>query len=210
MSRSSSKRSQQKGFTVVELMISTAIFSVLLVVILTAISQIGRMYYKGVTSSRTQEVSRTIVERITQEIQYSGSETWNSPTSASNATQNVLCVGNSRFFWVTNRPKSNTDYGLWTDDGNTGAVGSCSPGTAIPTAATNSRELLSDGMRIVNFSVTSSGTDLWTVRLRVVYWTGPDSELDTSGGVANATCRGGEGATFCSVSDLSSTVYKRL
>jgi prepilin-type N-terminal cleavage/methylation domain-containing protein len=206
--------SRQKGFTILELIIATGIFAVLMLVILGAVTQIGRMYYKGVTSSRTQEVSRTIIERVTQEIQYSGSDAWNAPQQSSASGQNVLCVGNSRFFWVTNRPKSSTAVGLWTDDGNSGA-GACNASlanlsSATPTVATNARELLPDGMRIVNFTVTSAGTDLYTVSIRVVYWTGPDSELDSSGGIAATTCTGGAGATFCSVSELTSTVYKRL
>lgn len=204
----------QKGFTVVELMIATAVFALLLTVVLASVTQIGRMYYKGITSARTQEAARTIVERVSQEIQYSGSDGWNAPQVKTSGTGvNALCVGNSRFFWVTNRVKDANNFGLWTDDSNSGST-ACDPSIALPTAApgaANPRDLLPDGMRIVKFTLTNDANGLYTVSLRVVYWTGDDADLDISvGGIPGTTCKGGSGNTFCSASELTTTVYKRL
>ena len=61
----------QKGFTIVELMFSTTIFSAVLLLCLSALVQIGRMYYKGVTTSQTQEAARAVLDELTQAIQLS-------------------------------------------------------------------------------------------------------------------------------------------
>jgi len=209
--------SGHKGFTIVELMISTAVFTSILLVVLTAVTQIGRMYYKGIASSRTQEASRTIVDRISQEIQYSPTTT--SPRLTTSGTLNVLCIGKSRFFYVINQKKTAGTYGLWTDesaDGWAGCNGNVAAlsALAIPTTspgAINPREMLPDNARLVAFDVSPVNvtSPLYTVKARVVY--GDDDLIDYTAGTANATCKGATAGTqFCGMSELTITVTKRL
>ena len=91
---------RQRGFTVVELMIATGVFSMLLVVILTAVTRIGRMYYKGLTTARTQEVARIVLDDIAQQIQYSGGGADGSVVTSQTSTSPVtkaVCVGKERY-----------------------------------------------------------------------------------------------------------------
>lgn len=60
----------QRGFTIVELMISTVIFSLILLGASAAIVQIGKKYSKGITYARTQEVARSTVDEIAQSLQF--------------------------------------------------------------------------------------------------------------------------------------------
>lgn len=56
------------GFTIVELMIATVVFSVILILITTGIIQIGKAYYKGIIGSRTQETARKITDEVGRSI----------------------------------------------------------------------------------------------------------------------------------------------
>ena len=64
---------RNKGFTIVELLIATAVFSFILLVVTTGIIRLGNMYYKGVISSRTQESIRNIVSETSSAIQFAQS-----------------------------------------------------------------------------------------------------------------------------------------
>ncbi len=205
----------QKGMTIVELMISTAVFASILLIILTAITQIGRMYYKGVTNAKTQEVTRSIVDRISQEIQYS--PVGQSTLYQTSGANNLRCVGKSRFFYTINQQNLPGTYGLWTDESATGSS-ACSDATAFsslgdPTTlgGANARDLLAENMRILKFDIVNNDAlGLYTVTVRVAY--GDTDLLDqVTDGVSNSFCRGSvAGTQFCSVSELSSTVKKRL
>lgn len=66
----SSNSKTRKGFTIIELMISTVVFSLVLLAASAAITQVGKKYARGVTFARTNEVSRSIVEDISQSLQF--------------------------------------------------------------------------------------------------------------------------------------------
>jgi prepilin-type N-terminal cleavage/methylation domain-containing protein len=221
-------RDKQSGFTIIELMISTAVFSTILLVVLTAITQIGRMYYKGVTTAQTQDVARKIIDRVSQEIQFSGES--GIPISGSgvvNPNTKVICIGNTRFFYVINRIFSGSSHALWADtqSGCTAAnvstiADSAQMNLAQPTpVANNGAELLSANSRIVDFSTSSGGNNLWAVKIKVVF--GADDlieAIDASGNTVSqalfpalTTCKGSAiGTQFCAISELSTTVLKRV
>jgi prepilin-type N-terminal cleavage/methylation domain-containing protein len=64
------KNNNNKGFTIIELMISTVVFSLVLLAATAAITQIGKKYARGITFARTNEVTRSIVEDISQSLQF--------------------------------------------------------------------------------------------------------------------------------------------
>lgn len=61
---------KQRGFTIIELMIATTIFSLVLMICLAAIMTITRMYYQGTLQARTQNRTREIVDEIADELRY--------------------------------------------------------------------------------------------------------------------------------------------
>jgi prepilin-type N-terminal cleavage/methylation domain-containing protein len=70
----SRQRKSQAGFTIVELMIATLVFAVVLILITVGVLTFTRSFFKGINQSRTQNAARTVIETISQGIQFSGGE----------------------------------------------------------------------------------------------------------------------------------------
>jgi len=207
------RRQNQRGFTIVELMIATLVFSIILLVISTGIIQIGRFYYKNITSARTQEAARNIVEEVSRTAQFSEGGIFPS----SNVANPAFCIGQSRFSYVLDRQVSDTQKGLLADT----MQGNNCIGQNLSTASTVvGTDLLSTNMRLLNFEVTEdSSSNTVKVKVRVAYGDNdlltnyPDNAGPTTpptGDPKTASCKTGiAGSSFCSVSELESTVKRR-
>lgn len=205
----------QKGFTVIELMISTAVFAVVLVVVTSGILQVSRLYYKGVNQAHTQSVVRTITDIIAQTIQFGGGPVI--PTSSGAATPSapkVLCVGNQRFTYdlgwqvVDSSPNSSehqTFHGLVQDN-----FSGCSATTTQPLNSQTvlGRELLSPNMRLSKLNVEEVGDNLYKIEVRVIY--GDDDLLKTPNDPLSSCINETAGTQFCTISELSTVVTKRV
>jgi prepilin-type N-terminal cleavage/methylation domain-containing protein len=87
------KKTNNKGFTIIELLIATVTFSVILLIITGAIIQFSKVYYKGVVSSRTQEAARSVVDEVSKAAQFSPD--FKEDTNAAGGL--AWCFGNKRF-----------------------------------------------------------------------------------------------------------------
>ncbi len=125
------KDSKQKGFTVIELMISTIIFSLVLLGASAGIIEIGKKYYRGITYARTQNTVRSVSEELTQAIKYTEEKvkipnypetspgsgitrTTYGPVigiSASTPDTFLFCIGSKRYTFAVDR-KLNPDAGI--------------------------------------------------------------------------------------------------
>lgn len=207
---------QEQGFTLVELMIATSVYAVVLLIALTGVTQVGRMYYRGLSSARTQEATRNIIDDVSREIQF----------SSSNVQQNganTICIGNKRYSYALNKrivdgvPQNAREgnHAIQKDSPGAAAVG-C-PIAASQADLHDPTELLSDNMRLAKFSVAPvSGTNdqVWNVSVKIIF--GEDDLFTglnmTTGDASNANCTGGTflGGQFCGVSELNTTVVRRL
>jgi prepilin-type N-terminal cleavage/methylation domain-containing protein len=203
-----------KGFTVVELMIATTVFSLILLICTTAIIQIGRVYYKGVTSAHTQEVARTIMDEISRSLQFTDGGITPTPAPAPGTTQ-VFCAGNKQYSYILGNqltdvippPAGKAKNALVSED-ITGACGSV-PRDLINgvTGGVNLREHLDLNMRLAVLEVRelTPGSNLWAVHVQVV--TGDDDVLNPAkDGCANAQA----GTQFCATSELKTVIKKRI
>lgn len=208
-------RDKQQGFTIMELLIATTVFSTMMLLATAGIVQIGRVYYKGITSSRTQETARAIVNDISGVLQLSGD------ADITRVGTSAYCVGTTRYTYVLNRILGDTGpdgspHVLWVDKIRQGAA--CTAldlSSPTPPEDGNTdrsldglafrKELLARNMRLTQFSIAqASGTSLRSVSVRVLY--GP---LDLS--PDNATCSTiAQGGQFCAVSTLSTSVKPRI
>lgn len=205
---------KQHGFTIVELMIATMVFSVILLVVTMGILQITRVYFKGVTESNTQNTARSVIDTISQAIQFSGGPVTTTSGSGTPSSPKAFCVGDTRFTYDTgwqledsspDNTKHQAYHALAMD-----TFANCNQSTPQPLdqPSISGRELLSPHMRLANVSVTNVGSNLYKVTVRVIY--GDDDLLDNPT-APDANCKGiSAGTQFCSVSELSTVVVKRV
>ena len=206
---------QEAGFTLVELMIATVVYAVVLLIALQGITSVGRMYYRGLSAARTQEATRDIMDDISREIQFSGSN-----VQVSGA--NTICIGSTRYSFALH--KRLVDGFAGTNEANhvlqkdsPGAAAAGCPVAASQADLVNPIELAGSNMRLAKFAVSpvaGSNQKLWNVSVKLVY--GEDDLLDNldagTGDSTNAQCSGGTflGKQFCAVSELNTTVFRRL
>lgn len=224
------KTANQKGFTIIELMIASALFAVILLVVSIGLLQIGRVYYKGVTSAYTQEVTRNIIEDISEAIQLSGEDVTN--PIASNGAVRGFCVGPRRYSYQRGQLKDAPAAGQVRHAVVVDILDECAgpgPGVSTPTVAQNinggltpnSRELMGEHMRLVNLAVNNLGGGFYQITVRVVYGDNdllcsPSLNDCASNGVTDVNrtdlqCKSSDrGGQFCSASELTTTIQRRI
>ena len=218
------------GFTIVELMIASAVFSLVLILITYGVISFNQAYYGGVVQASTQNVAHAILDNLSQSIQFDGGEV----ATVSGGGWNGICVGN-QFYQVQPGMELVTNGGTLGPDQvtqallQTGNVTSCSgqiPGTVGGTSSgtAGGTELLGDHMRIAVLTASPvSGTNLYQLHIRVVYGdddlicaqsvAGSCSNPSSTNGAtaADAQCKSTTGTPqFCAVSDLNTTDQKRV
>lgn len=224
---------RQAGFTIIELMIATLVFSIILITITAGILSFTRQYYRGVIASKTQDTARAIVDDVTRAIQFNTGDKSDLLVPIV-SDSNGYCIGTSkRYSFALGRQLTDSGtlvgkqshHALISDN-----ISGCSPSTyaldvtsANFTGLTNPRELLGEHMRLAKFTIQSS-SDFYTITVRVVY--GDDDLLcspnpsfandctDTNQSThldqPDLTCKLITGSQFCAASELSTTVKKRV
>lgn len=230
---------RQRGFTIVELMIATIIFSLVLLGAMAAVIQISKLYYKGITNARTQDLNRNVLAEISQSIQFSRNDIVQTlpanggPSVAITATDTTsrgyFCNGPRRYTYIIDRnlaqnPDTNANLALrrkesrhvlWVDT----PVSNCSTSgpadltvanpCANPTICNDGVELMSERARITKLTLQELQPDsgLWNINISVAY--GEDGLLNVVDG--RYVCEGATGfSEFCAISELSTTVLRRL
>ncbi|MBA2278920.1 prepilin-type N-terminal cleavage/methylation domain-containing protein [Candidatus Saccharibacteria bacterium] len=211
----------QHGFTIIELMIATAVFSLVLLVCAAAVAHVGRIYYKGIVTSRTQDTARRINQEVSTVAQFTGSSGIRStgPVTLSGIDTYAYCIGNTRFSYAKDKALGTglgkSAHVLWKD--SHGQTEACIPldlTQTIPGGADGS-ELLGPNMRLPIFSVVAANK-LVTINLTVTY--GDSSDLFIPEDLAAVPaipaytiCKGLlVGGQFCAVSSINTSVLKRL
>lgn len=220
---------RQAGFTIIELLIATLVFSLVLILITISVLTFTKAYFRGVNQSNTQNAARTIIENISQAIQFSGDAVNPTLTPAGDGSQG-FCIGNQRYSFITgwqlmdgtvNTNLKQTKHALVMD-----AASNCSGLPAQPVQNGNpvGTELLSPRMRLTKMKVEpTSDTSVWRVTVRVVFG---DNDLLCSPSVQgdcqssndttsldkpDLTCKVAfAGSEYCATSELSTVVKKRI
>lgn len=95
----------QAGFTIVELMIATAVLSTILLLATVLMTNIGNLYQKGVNQANTQDEARSIIDQASQDLKYNPSFTSGSAqTSLPGGTAVTIyayCIGSVRYSFIT-------------------------------------------------------------------------------------------------------------
>lgn len=217
---------RNQGFTIVELLIASAVFSVVLIGALAGFLQIGRVFYKGTSLAATQETARQILNEVSDNIQNAASVS----SVQSDTPYDYFCVGNVRYTFEIGRAvdTSNTDsftrndrYGLMKDTlpGSNACAPPC-PKSPAPCEADQTRwdspvELLGDNMRLQDFKIqsnTSISADYYTISVVVAFGDSDLLELATPGDESSIRCKGtsSEGQHFCAVARYSTSIKRGI
>jgi prepilin-type N-terminal cleavage/methylation domain-containing protein len=204
----------QQGFTLVELMIATTVFSVFLLIVTTLVLQVTRTYTKGIVASKTQETARVISSELSRAVQFGGSNMFIPASTPAPGVTSYMCIGSQRYTFMLGKQlkaaitnaADQTNHVLVAD-----TVATCPSGVGSLTITDTKqqRELIGENMRLANLSISRVGTtNLYTIRVRVAYG---DADLLNTPDSQNVLCRGQTGSSqFCAVSELVTTVEKRL
>ena len=213
------KNGTQKGFTVIELLIATSVFSTVLLIAATGIVHVGRLFQRGITGSLTQEVARSTIDFIKDDFELSGGYFKRLPPYGANEG---FCIGSRLYSYqvglkigsngvgramvVRDFPSCDLSTVVHPDDIVTGIGYDLATGTNTDVSG-NMREFLGPNMRLNSFSVTPSPaaspkpTGL-TISIDVI---SGDDDL-----IASGLCRGGPGSEYCSNAPLLTYAVRRL
>jgi prepilin-type N-terminal cleavage/methylation domain-containing protein len=200
------------GFTIIELMIATLVFSVILLVITIGVLSFSNDYYRGINTSTNQNIARGVTDTVTQALQFSGGGI----LGPGGSPAGYFCIGNQRFQYTLGTELPSASHALYqvTDP-------LCGP--SVPSGG---HELLRSQMRLANFSITPiiGAPQMYTVTIKIAF--GDDDLLcapnsvpgSCDPGAATITgftqpdlrCKTTIGSQFCSVSTLITTVQQRV
>ena len=200
---------KESGFTIVELMIATLVFSVILTVITMGVMSFTNRYYKGANVSTTQNAAQSILDTITQAIQFGSAI-----VQPSSATTNYFCAGGYAFTY---------DKGVLYTGSQTGLYMAPMGSTCTPTT-TGGKQLLGTNMRITNLAVTNvnAAEHLYSVSITVAFGANDllcspgqgncygSAAMTTFWPVSDLRCKTTTGSQFCAVSTLTTTVEQRI
>lgn len=218
---SADMKNNQKGFTLVELLIATTIFSTMMLLATAGILQIGKIYYKGFMVTKTQEATRIIVDDISRNIQ-TGAKA--KVERSSPGTYQAVCVGLVRYSYTLDVqlgpvvPASK--HVVWVDriqENMTVPGGQFCPSVDLSSAtpadyrtdsiATRGRELMGTNMRLINFEIEPSATSSQPVHIKVKVVYGEPDLSPPPDYLCAPTEQGGQ---FCAVAELETFVKPRL
>jgi len=221
-----------EGFTIVELMIALSVLATILVMSTVIMIQISALYSKGVNAANLQNTSRNAINDIASALQFGGSPpivaspqaVIFSDNDGSHSVQSgAYCINNVRYTYVLGREQAtdinghSTPHVLYRD--TITGTGSCpildithdtiAADSADADPAHNGYDMLADHMRLTKLSIaeTPPSSGVYNVDVWGAYG---DSDLVVTAADGSNTCKGGPGTQFCSTSQLSTSVTRRL
>ncbi|MBX4197102.1 prepilin-type N-terminal cleavage/methylation domain-containing protein [Candidatus Saccharibacteria bacterium] len=209
-STKNSSKHRSRGFTIIELLIATTVFSMVLLVFLTAFLRISQLFYKGVNLSNTQEAAREVLQNISNDIQFfqAAPYVYND--------QNYFCIGNHRYTYNLGTqydPTVSGSYGIAEEN-----LASCTSPSArpVPSDPSKYQELLEPGMQVNKLDV-SCVNQRCLVNIHLVFYGGDNSVLVSPSGITpaylayDAQCSGPPNSSqYCATADYSSTILQRF
>lgn len=216
----------RRGFTIIEFLIATAIFSLVLLLLATAIIFVGRVYHKGIVTNKTQDIARSLVDDIADTIRF-GERTSTSASFfrtdtkvLSGQTVNALCLGSVRYVYTLERSlgleSSQSRHVVWRDIvGQNTSCDAIDLMLAEPSSGMSGKEMMSDNVRLAKLSICYGGQTgcdnvigQWGISLVVSY--GRDNDVFAGGSDYTECVNSNLGGQFCAVSKIETKIFKRL
>jgi prepilin-type N-terminal cleavage/methylation domain-containing protein len=96
------KKLDQNGFTIVELLIATAVFASVLFIVTYGIIQISKMFTNGFIQTQTQNVAVSLSDQLTRDVEFSSASTMGSdqgPVNISGLSYYYFCTYQYEYFY---------------------------------------------------------------------------------------------------------------
>ena len=202
-------RSSEDGFTIIELLIATAVFSIILIISSTTLIGISQTYIRGSVEDETQQTARTVLSDISQDLEFNDPNGIITPTSYNTGNDEFyFCAGNDVYVYRLDKKLTNTATAETPSTGISPWVliryesSSCpiaitaAPSVSVPASGDFSsdpgyEELLSANQRLGQLSLTpstsSSGTISYTINIIVANGDNDLLKDWSNGGENNAT-----------------------
>lgn len=223
-------RKNNRGFTIVELLIATGVFSLMLLTMSALIIEISRLYYKGTVITNTQTAARELVESVSQPVRLDNATVYDGYTHTLSGPYEAksVCIGKKRITYAVNLSSGSTydetkkiiPHPVWEDEVN--APSECSDASkrakiedVTPPngpAGKPGKDVVGENMRLINFDVseTMSTPGLWNISVGVIY-----GEEDLINFVVTPpvlpNCKGAvAGSQWCAKASYNTKVFKRI
>lgn len=193
-----------KGFTIVELLVSMTFFSFILLLIFVGFVQINRSYSRGLTVKEVQNSTRNLTEDLVRTIRNTNSvdEIILDPAGYR------ICVGGIRYAWnqYDDASSSFTDetYASSTDQIKIVKIEDNLACSADIDQA-NSKQLIDNNHRVQYLSVEPIGSKTYNITVVLSSYVIDDF---TSFG-KNASCKIRSGDQYCAIAKIETTVTSR-
>lgn len=212
----------EKGFTIIELLIATSIFSVLLLIALAGFAGVGNLFYKGVAITQTQSATESALKDMAGNIQTASAVQLPVNTSAAGNGYWYFCAGGVRYTYLLQHSPidasqdenlslgSSTNMALVKDilPSASSCAAPCVSACSVPFSP-DAQELLSGRMRLMRLDIVGEGNQLYNINIVVAY--GDDEDFDNLDNPDTIACKGGlSDQKFCAVDSLSTSVYEGL
>lgn len=213
------------GFTIVELMIATMVFSVIMLVAAGAVVRFTSNFQRGITYSTTQNTTRSIIETIAESVQFYGN-------SGIKGEKGVFyCVGSTSYRYIIGKQLNESQKHILVEnkkglplgcDGDTQSLQSSPP-------KPDAQELLAPNMRLVKFDIEEQSNGLVKITVKIAYGDNDllcsvnmpgncnDQNLSEAnfsnppaGMLEGLQCKGQKGSQYCAVSEITTTVKNRV
>ncbi len=190
--------SNQKGYTIVELMIAIAVFSVIMLLVTIGIIQIARNYKQVSVRAKMEDASREIHQQIGQTIQFSGNE-FNDADDVGGYM--AYCFGTQRYLYKKTPPTTDNTVKLLVD--TITDPSECGTKPLDP----NSESPLPKNSKVVAFDVNSTGSGGVTIKTRFVIG---DADMFQDQDYTKPCLGSVVGGEFCAVVELNSLATSKV
>jgi prepilin-type N-terminal cleavage/methylation domain-containing protein len=217
------KSNKQTGFTLVELMIATVVFAVVIMVGMYGFIQISRFYTKSISIIRTQEAARNLMMDIANQFQLTSGVFNKHEILEGGDGRSIICVGNKAYVYKINSVETSSNHAL---SSYLISPDTC-PTRMVDLSDPNPINLLRPGARIIQLNITpypnATTGPLFNITVAVLYapidnatpqgtdliqvGTTPDDPNYYNTWFCSSAVRGSE---YCSLSRLTTSVYKRV
>jgi prepilin-type N-terminal cleavage/methylation domain-containing protein len=197
-------KSKRKGFTILELMIASTVFALMLTIVMSALVQYGKIFYQGSLAAKTQETSRRLIDEMTRQIRY----TTGAVETKTNGGLTFVCMGNIRYIVDVDKPVDSATNQHALIKANNPVPDICDTSYSDPWPS-DYQEQLQENTRVMQINATcQAATSICDISLLLV--AGNDDDIDRTTNPLYPTCKPGPGSQFCTISDLSTTVVRRV